>query len=114
MKGRTTKRRGAAGQRPCRGESSLTLPTFAHARNNRVAMHEVLRVCGPENPPSRTGDDHSLTVLGSLDFQTCHLADSPKSARREATLEVGLETCAATVRRHDLTHNLSLSFVASC
>jgi len=39
---------------------------------------------------------------------------SPKSAGREAALEVGLETCAAAVRRRDLTHNLSLSLVAFC
>ncbi len=56
----------------------------------------------------------SLAVFGSLDFQTCRLTDSPKSAGREATLEVGLETWAATVSRRDLTQSLSLSFVASC
>jgi len=77
-------------------------------------MHEVLRVCGTGNSPSVAGDDHSLTVFGSLDFQTCRLADAPKSAGHEAALEVGLETCAAAVRRHDFTHNLSLSLVASC
>jgi hypothetical protein len=53
-------------------------------------------------------------VFGSLDFQTCRITDSPKSAGREAALEVGLETWAATVRRRDLTHSLSLSLVASC
>jgi hypothetical protein len=46
--------------------------------------------------------NHSLTVFGSLDFQTCRIADPLKSARREAALEVGLETCAAAVRRRDL------------
>ena len=56
----------------------------------------------------------SLAVFGSLDFQTCRLTDSPKSAGREAALEVGLETWTATVRRRDLTHNFSLSFAASC
>ena len=56
----------------------------------------------------------SLAVFGSLDFQTCRITDSPKSAGREAALEVGLETWAATVRRRDLTHSLSLSLVASC
>jgi hypothetical protein len=81
------------------GSRVSTLPTFAHARNDRVAMQEVLRVCGMVNSPSRTGDNHSLTVFGSLDFQTCHLADSPRSAGREAALEVGLETCAATSQR---------------
>ena len=35
--------------------------------------------------------------FNSIDFQTCRLADSLKSAGREATLEVGLETYAATV-----------------
>jgi hypothetical protein len=96
------------------GSRVSTLPTFAHARNDRVAMHEALRVCGVPNSPSRTGENHSLTVVGSLDFQTRRLADDPRSAGREAALEVGLETCAAAVRRRDLTHNLSLSFVASC
>jgi len=51
--------------------------------------------------------------FNSADFQTCRLADSLKSAGREAALEVGLETCAAGDGR-DFTHNLSLSLVASC
>ena len=48
---------------------------------------------------------HSLNVFGSLDFQTCRLANSPKSAGREAALEVSLETCAVAVRPRDVTHN---------
>jgi hypothetical protein len=68
------------------------------SRNDRVAMHEALRVCGVPNSPSRTGDNHSLTVVGSLDFQTRRLADDPRSAGQEAVPEVGLEICAATVR----------------
>jgi hypothetical protein len=52
--------------------------------------------------------------FNSVDFQTCRLADPPKSAGREAALEGGLETCAAMVRLRDRTHNLSLSLVASC
>ena len=68
--------RGRGGTAPLLGLSSLTLPTFARARNNRVAMHNTLRV-------------------SSVDFQTCRMIDSPKSAGREAALEVGLETCAA-------------------
>ena len=52
--------------------------------------------------------------FNSVDFQTCRLADSPKSAGREAALEVGLETCATMGRRRDFTYNLSLSLVASC
>jgi len=59
------------------GSRVSTLPTFAHARSDRVALHEVLRVCAVVNSPSQTGDNHSLTVFGSLDFQTCRLADSP-------------------------------------
>jgi len=94
MKGKDHKVQGSGGTAPLLGQSSLALPTFARARNNRVAMHEVLRVCRTANSPSRTGDNHSLTVFGSLDFQTCRSADSSKSAGREATLEVGLETCA--------------------
>ena len=98
MKGKDHKVQGRGGTAPLLGQSSLALPTFARARNNRVAMHEVLRVCRTANSPSRTGDDHSLTVFGSLDFQTCRSADSSKSAGREATLEVGLETCAASAQ----------------
>ena len=113
MKGKDHKAQGRGGRAPLLGQSSLTLSTFAYARNNRVAMHEVRRVCRPKLA-LRTGDNYSLTVVDSLDFQTCRLVDSPKSAGREAALEVGLETCAVTARRRDLTHNLSLSFVASC
>jgi hypothetical protein len=76
-------------------------------------IDEVLRVCRTTNWPSRTGINHSLAVFSSLGFQTCRI-DSPESAGREAALEVGLETWAATVRRRDLTHSLSLSLVASC
>jgi hypothetical protein len=32
----------------------------------------------------------------SVDFQTCRIADPHESAGREAALEVGLETCAAS------------------
>ena len=64
-------------------QSSLTLSTFARARNNRVAMHESLCVYRTAYSPSRTGINHSLTW-------------------------------AATIRRRDLTHSLSLSLVASC
>jgi hypothetical protein len=113
MKERDYKVQGR-GTAPLPAESNLTLSTFVHARYNRVAMPEALCVCRAANSPSRPGDNHCLTVFGSLDFQTCRIADSPKSAGREVALEVGLEICAAAVRRRDLTHNLSLSFVASC
>ena len=103
MKGKDHKAQGRDGTAPLLGQSSLTLPTFACARNNRVAMHEALCVYRTTNSPSRTGDNHSLAVFGSLDFQTCRIADSPKSAGREAAPEVGLETWAATARRRDLS-----------
>jgi len=114
MKGKDHKAQGRTGTAPLLAQSSLSLSTFARARNNRVAMHEALGVYGTAHSPSRTGDNHSLAVFGSLDFQTCRIADSPKSAGREAAPEVGLETWAATVSRRDLTHSLSLSLVASC
>ena len=114
MKGKDHKAQGRGGTAPLLAQSSLSLSTFARARNNRVAMHEALRVYRTAHSPSRTGINHSLAVFSSLDFQTCRIADSPKSAGREAALEVGLETWAATVRRRDLTHSLSLSLVASC
>jgi hypothetical protein len=63
-------------------------------QNDSVAMHEALRVSSP-------------------DFQTCRIADTPESAECEAALEVGLEICAAAVGQR-ITHNFSLSLVASC
>ena len=105
MKGRDNKAQGRGGTAPLLGQSSLTLSTFARARNNRVAMHEALRVYRAAHSPSQTGINHSLAVFGSLDFQTCRITDSPESAGREAALEVGLETCAAAVRPRDVTHN---------
>jgi hypothetical protein len=85
-----------------------------------LAVREAARNCALRRPGKRSGrrsvarSRPSHAGLSSLDFQTCRIADSPKSAGREVALEVGLETCAATVRRGDLTHNLSLSLVASC
>ncbi len=114
MKGKDHKAQGRVGTAPLLAQSSLTFPTFARARNNRVMMHEAFRVYRTADSSLRIGINPSLTVFGSLDFQTCRIADSPKSAGREAALEVGLETCAAAVRRRDLTHSLSLSLVASC
>src|SRR6478672_11890162 len=114
MEGKDHKVQGRGGTAPLLGQSSLALPTFARARNDRVAMHEVLRVCRTANSPSRTGDSHSLTVFGSLDFQTCRLPIPPNRPGVKQRSEVGLETCAAAVRRRDFTHNLSLSLVAPC
>jgi hypothetical protein len=114
MKGKGIQSAGAPDEAPLLGESNLATRSLGRARNDRVAMHEVLRVFRTANSPSRTGDNHWLAVFGSLDFQTCPIADYPKSAGREAALGVGLETCAAAVTRRDLAHNLSLSLVASC
>jgi hypothetical protein len=77
-------------------------------------IDEFLDLCRMSNSASRTGGYRSQGVLGSPDFQTCRMADPPESAGREAALAVGLETCAAALGRRDLTHNLSLSLVASC
>jgi hypothetical protein len=76
MEGKRIRDAGVPDEAPLLGQSTLTLPTFVRARNNRGAMHEVLRVCRTAHSPSRTGDNHSLTVFGSLDFQTCYIADS--------------------------------------
>lgn len=114
MKGKDHKAQGRAWTAPLLAQSSLSLSTFARARNNRVAMHKALRVYRTAHSPFQTRDHYSLTVFGSLDFQTCRISDSSKSAVREAALEVGLETWAATVRRRGLTQSLSLSLVASC
>jgi hypothetical protein len=37
---------------------------------------------------------HKALRVSSPDFQTCRIADPPKSAGREAALEAGLEICA--------------------
>jgi hypothetical protein len=67
-----------------------------------VAIHEVFRVYRTALSPSQAGINHSLAVFGSLDFQTCRITDSPKSAGREVALEVGLEICAAAGERGTL------------
>jgi hypothetical protein len=77
MKAERTKAAGASGKTPLPGQSSLSLFSFARVRNDYVSMHDALRVSSP-------------------DFQTCRIADSPKSAGRKAALEVGLEIWAAT------------------
>ena len=48
---------------------------FTRARDNQLPMDEAI-------------------CRRSSDFQTCRIADSPKSAGREAALEAGLEICA--------------------
>ena len=45
-------------------------------------------------------------------FPNLPYSRSPKSAGREAALEVGLETCAAAVSAR--SYNFTLSFVAFC
>jgi hypothetical protein len=105
---------GASGKAPLLGERNANMSSLSRVEKDREVMEEVLGVCRMPKSASRTDGDHSQGVLGSADFQTCRMADSPKSAGREAALEVGLETWAATVRRRDLTHSLSLSLVASC
>ena len=44
MKGKDHKAQGRGVTAPLLGQSSLSLSTFARARNNRLAMHEALRV----------------------------------------------------------------------
>jgi hypothetical protein len=60
------------------------MSSLSHVEKDRDMIDEVLRVCRMSNSTSRTGGDHSQGVLGSADFQTCCMADSPKSAGREA------------------------------
>jgi len=86
---------GAPGKVPLPGRSSLSLSTFARVRNTCLAMHNSLRFSSP-------------------DFQTCHIADSPRSAGHEVALDAGLEICAAAVRQPNTIYNLSLSPVAAC
>ena len=75
MKAESLRAAGAPREAPLSGQSNLTLPRFKCACHNPVVMHKTLRVSSP-------------------DFQTCRIADPPKSAGREAALEVGLEICA--------------------
>ena len=105
MKREKPRTAGASGKAPLLGERNADTSSLSRVEKDRTVMDEVLRVCPMSNSASRTGGDHSQGVLGSADFQTCRLADSPKSAGREAALEVGLETCAAAVRPRDVTHN---------
>ncbi len=105
---------GASGKAPLLGERNANMSSLSRVEKDREVIDEALRVCRTTNWPSRTGINHSLAVFGSLGFQTCRIADPLKSAGREAALEVGLETWAATAKRRDLTHSLSLSLVASC
>jgi len=105
MKGKDHKAQGRTGTAPLLAQSSLTLPTFAYARNNRLATHEALCVYRTANSPSRTGDNHSLTVLGSLDSKPARIADSSKSAGREAALEVVWKPVLRRSGRANVTHN---------
>ena len=77
MKGKDHKAQGRVGTAPLLAQSSLSLSTFARARNNRVTMHEAFRVYRTADSSLRIGINHSLAVFGSLDFQTCRIADSP-------------------------------------
>jgi hypothetical protein len=86
---------GAPGKAPLPGRSSLSLSTSAPVRNACLAMHNPLR-------------------FSSQDFQTCHIADSPRSVGREVALDAGLEICAVAVRQRNSVYNLRLSSVAAC
>jgi len=105
---------GAPGKAPLLGERNADMSILSRVEQHGEVIDEVLRVYRMSNSASRTGSDHSQGVLGSADFQTCRMAGPPESAGREAALAVGLEICAAALRRRDPSHNLSLSLVASC
>lgn len=94
------------------GRRNADISSLSGVEKKRGAMEEVLRVCRISDAANWRRS--FATGFCQRRFPNLPYSRSPKSAGREAALEVGLETCAATVRRHDLTHNLSLSFVASC
>jgi len=99
MKREKLRAAGAPGKAPLLGQRNAGVSSLSRVEY-ACGMHEALCVYPKaSSPSSRTRDNHCLTVFGSLDFQTCRIADSPKSAGREAALEVGLETCAAAVKR---------------
>ncbi len=88
---------------------SIGNDSMASARGNesKKAKENVRRDC-----PRRFAA--AQAVIEQRRFPDLPYSRFPNSAGREVALEVGLETCAAAVRRRDLTHSLSLSFVASC
>jgi hypothetical protein len=92
-----TKRRhaGASGKAPVLGKRKAVMPVFFVARNGRAAMRKTFRIQGATSPSPAAGNT-SRNSLGSVDFQTCRIAYSLKSAGREVAPAVGLEICAAT------------------
>jgi hypothetical protein len=73
---------------------------------------------GPSRLPSpllEATNEATHKMFSSVDFQTCRLVDSPQNRPGvKRALEVGLEIYAAAIKPRDLSHNLSLSFVARC
>jgi hypothetical protein len=102
---------GASGKAPLLGKRNPDTSGLSRVEKHRTVMDEVLRVCPMSNSASRTGGDHSQGVLGSADFQTCRMADSPKSAGREAAPRGGFGNlcCGAQAAQS----NSQLEFVIS-
>jgi hypothetical protein len=113
MEGKRIRDAGVPDEASLLGQRNLAMLSLSCARNHAPQIVSFSYL--PHGELGLANLRQSFAAdLSSLGFQTCRIADSPNSAGREAALEVGLETCAATVRRRDLTYNLSLSFVASC
>jgi|SRR4029077_674968 len=102
---------GAPGKAPLLGERNADMSILSRVEQHGEVIDEVLRVYRMSNSASRTGSDHSQGVLGSADFQTCRMADSPKSAGREAAPRGGFGNlcCGAQAAQS----NSQLEFVIS-
>ena len=75
-------RRGARESAPAGTTKCCHAQSF-HGRNSRAAMRKTFRI-QTTTSPSPTAGNTPLRSLGSVGFQTCHIAYSLKSAGREA------------------------------
>ena len=89
---------GAPGKAPLLLQRNAVMPSLFHGRNSRAAKRKPFRI-QTTTSPSPTAANTSLRSLGSVGFQTCHIAYSLKSAGREAAPAVGLEICTAADER---------------
>lgn len=80
---------GAPGRAPLLGERNADMSILSRVEEHREVTDEALGVYHELNSASRTGGRHSQGTLGNTDFKTCRIADSSKSAWREAALRGG-------------------------
>jgi len=78
---KTTRR--APGKAPLLGQRNAVMPSLFRGRNSRAEMRKTFRIQRTTSPSPAAGNT-SRDSLGSVDFQTCRIAYSLKSAGREA------------------------------